>query len=38
MAGGEEKRRPWQRAPVPGEGQANVDRLDVHEHHGDVGR
>jgi hypothetical protein len=37
MAGGEEWRRPWRRAHVPGEGPANVDGWDAHEHRGGVG-
>jgi hypothetical protein len=36
MAGGEEWRRPWRRAHVPGEGPANVSSWDAHEHRGGV--
>jgi hypothetical protein len=37
MAGGEEWRRAWRRAHVPGEGPVNVDRWGAHEHRGGVG-
>jgi hypothetical protein len=37
MAGGEEWRRPWRRAHVPGEGSANMSGWDAHEHRGGVG-
>jgi hypothetical protein len=37
MAGGEEWRRPWRHAHVPGEGLVNVDGRGVHEHRGGVG-
>jgi hypothetical protein len=37
MAGGEEWRRPWWRAHVPGEGPVNMDGRGAHEHRGGVG-
>jgi hypothetical protein len=37
MANGEEWRRPWLRARVPGEGPANVEGWSEHEHRGIVG-
>jgi hypothetical protein len=37
MASGEEWRRPWRCAHVPGEGSANVSGWDMHEHRGGMG-
>jgi hypothetical protein len=37
MAGGEEWRRLWKRAHIPGEGPVNVDEQGAHKHRGDVG-
>jgi hypothetical protein len=36
MVDGEEWRRPWRRARVPGEGPANVEGWSAHEHRGVV--
>jgi hypothetical protein len=37
MVDGEEWRRPWRRARVPGEGPANVEAWSAHEHRGVMG-
>jgi hypothetical protein len=37
MVDGEEWRRPWWRARVPGEGPANAERWSAHEHRGVAG-